>query len=335
MAAAPVNEMMSVMLAPLMDQLTQGRITAAQYSDLSRSIISQAQPPKNKPLSNVTAPREPAIDKDSAQQREAAPTTSPGGSNLPPSDADLDTSQESICNSQESICTSPEDDASIGLAMDDIHDVDAEESPLKRARANDQPAGQHASEGPAHQPAKPTDAAQIESELKEQREMVFGGFKLKLPVARDKKTRKRPLNKPPAARGRGPSHKKNGSRATDVSNATLRHRPCEYPGEGFEVRSGQLYCGKCCHNIGSGKSACDTHIATDAHKKAQAARALENEKKQELMDALDKDAKEVAAQNGGATVTGTVNIDKETQAFRAETTDRRVYYRRCLHQQDQ
>ena len=212
MAAAPVNEMMSVMLAPLMDQLTQGRITAAQYSDLSRSIISQAQPPKNKPLSNVTAPREPAIDKDSAQQREAAPTTSPGGSNLPPSDADLDTSQESICNSQESICTSPEDDASIGLAMDDIQDVDAEESPLKRARANDQPAGQHASEGPAHQPAKPTDAAQIESELKEQREMVFGGFKPKLPVARDKKTRKRPLNKPPAARGRGPSHKKNGSR---------------------------------------------------------------------------------------------------------------------------
>ena len=72
-------------------------------------------------------------------------------------------------------------------------------------------------------------------------------FKQPAPSENNKK-RKVPSLPPKGIRS---SKVKNGSRQTDVKKETLRARPHQFPGEGLEVRSNQLFCTKCFTNVGS------------------------------------------------------------------------------------
>jgi hypothetical protein len=80
---------------------------------------------------------------------------------------------------------------------------------------------------------------------------------------------KMPIKEQPNAQtggGRGASTKKQGARCNDVKGATLAKRPTKFPGQGLRVANGQLYCGTCGHNIGSGLEDVKKHCRTVKHK---------------------------------------------------------------------
>ena len=92
--------------------------------------------------------------------------------------------------------------------------------------------------------------------------LQFGGVTFNLPKAAEiDKKRKVPTSKPPI--GTRKSKKKNGSRATDVTGPTLRGRPTQHPGEGFEVRSNQLFCTNCTRRGGRKKTGCGEDVFVD------------------------------------------------------------------------
>ena len=60
--------------------------------------------------------------------------------------------------------------------------------------------------------------------------------------------------------GRGNSTKKNGGRKNDVSAQTAKKRIGEHPGHKLQFVGGQVWCGLCKCNIGSGKQTVDKHV---------------------------------------------------------------------------
>ena len=64
------------------------------------------------------------------------------------------------------------------------------------------------------------------------------------------------------------STKKQGTRKSDVTPATLAKRPDEFPGQLLSVVGGQLWCGACYTNVGSATAMIKQHVRTRAHQKS-------------------------------------------------------------------
>jgi hypothetical protein len=136
-------------------------------------------------------------------------------------------------------------------------------------------------------------------------------------IARERKPKAFKRN----ASGRGPSKKKNGGRKTDVSAQTLGKRVREWPGHQLKPVGGQLWCGLCKTNIGSGSQACATHCGGKKHtEKKDAADAGGVEKNTEQIQVSIHQFKGVLEAEG-KTVAGLNTVDKETQVLRAETLE--------------
>jgi hypothetical protein len=150
--------------------------------------------------------------------------------------------------------------------------------------------------------------------------LQFGGITFNLPKAAEiAKKRKVPTSQPPI--GKRNSKKKNGSRATDVNGQTLRGRPALHPGEGFEVRSNQLFCTNCSENIGSGNAAIRVHKASKKHKDSKVDTTKDKHNAVEIKKAIEDFQGEVGEEEDGARVCGMVGVSEETQIFRAEALE--------------
>ena len=122
-------------------------------------------------------------------------------------------------------------------------------------------------------------------------------------------------------KGRGPSKKKQGSRANDGKNPkTLDKRIEEHPGHLLRKTAGQLFCGVCQINIGSSKQVVDKHCTeVKRHQDGLATLAACDKNKAEIQKALHDYADEVVEQHGeGSAVRGMDRVPHETQAARAE-----------------
>ena len=123
------------------------------------------------------------------------------------------------------------------------------------------------------------------------------------------------------AKGRGPSKKKQGSRANDVKNPKLLDKRIEeHPGHLLRKTAGQLFCGVCQINIGSSKQVVDKHCTeVKRHQDGLATLAACDKNKAEIQKALHDYADEVVEQHGeGSAVRGMDRVPHETQAARAE-----------------
>lgn len=72
-------------------------------------------------------------------------------------------------------------------------------------------------------------------------------------------TPKKPVSEVRFGMGRGASAKKQGSRRTDVSMATMSGRVKLFPNQGLRIEGSQLFCAPCGHNIASGSEAGTHH----------------------------------------------------------------------------
>ena len=109
---------------------------------------------------------------------------------------------------------------------------------------------------------RPNKRPRVEAEANSALAAFMDKFKQPAPAENAKKVRKVPTEK---ARGKRGSKKKNGSRKSDVKHCTLLQRPGEFPGQGFKVLNGQLYCEACHRNVGSAMQRCRDHIETESH----------------------------------------------------------------------
>ena len=113
------------------------------------------------------------------------------------------------------------------------------------------------------------------------------------------------------------SRRKHGSRKTDVKGKTLAKRPSQFPGQGFKVTGGQLYCCCCKKNIGSGMQRVKEHVESDQHKQQLEEWNKSNHKAKRLKLSIIEWNAEVARE--GEQVTGSVTAPEDVQLFRAET----------------
>ena len=129
--------------------------------------------------------------------------------------------------------------------------------------------------------------------------------------------RKRKKPAPPA--GARPSKMKQGSRRNDVSTATLRKRPSEFPNEGLEVRSGQLFCTNCNENTCSAVDSIKKHCKSDKHRKGKEDKEKHSANLTQIQAALEDFVDNCAME--GEDAGNVVKVCEKTQLYRAETLE--------------
>ena len=145
--------------------------------------------------------------------------------------------------------------------------------------------------------------------------------KLRQPAPRETDSKRKRATLVAAHLKKRGSLKKQGTRKNDVKLETLKKRPSEYPGNGFIVSAGQLFCSGCHKNIGSSKQAARQHINTEEHKTGLKKTKARDKNRDKIMAAITDFEKEVAEENDGVRVAGLVDVPKETQTFRAEVLE--------------
>ena len=98
---------------------------------------------------------------------------------------------------------------------------------------------------------------------------------------------------------------------------TLAKRPKQFPGNHLKVANGQLWCGACFKNIGSGKKAVEDHCYKCQKHKDGLAKLESNDANKEAIQTAIHDFKGVQLA-AGQRVQGMGTTAKETQFDRAE-----------------
>eukprot|EP00966_Prymnesium_polylepis_P215386 4988211-Prymnesium_polylepis.1 len=140
-------------------------------------------------------------------------------------------------------------------------------------------------------------------------------------VAVSKYEPKKPVQQQPNSQvgaGRGASQMKQGARVNDVSAATLKLKPSQFPGNGLRVANGQLFCVPCGCNISSAMQDVRKHCnEVQKHKEKLAALEASGTNLEEIKLALEDFTSTVKAETGKDPL-GLSRVPKETQAVRGE-----------------
>jgi len=160
--------------------------------------------------------------------------------------------------------------------------------------------------------------ATVEQEW-EETEAELAAFSKRFKPCKSSHARPRKVPKLPPPKGKKTSNRKQGTRKSDVSPATMKLRLQEFPGNKLRIEGGQLFCGACNGNIGSGKTEVQRHCLNTKHTKNLTKAIDRGARTEERRNALQEYQENFAKENDGARVASLHTMPEAINDFRAET----------------